>query len=428
MGRQTDTHIDSAVAVGTRLREARVRAGLTQQQLSFPGCTTGYVSRLERGERVASLQVLRELASRLDVDECWLATGDAVDKPDETADAELWLRLGELDRAVELFTRLSQDPDVKRRLRGLVGLGQAAASQDDANAAIVWLEQARALDPSNDDPGLIETLGRCHARIGEGEVAIGLFRQALERARERDDLVERQRFGVLLANALLDTGQFDEAAALLGEVIAEAAPSDPFALARIYWSQARLHTLEGETAPAARYGRRALALLEATEHRVYSARAYQMLAHVETDAGNPDAALGALRRGRELFDHQETPHDLATYALEEARALVALGRGEEAVQLAQESAGQYQAGHPVDVGRAYAELARSFAQHDDTARAGELYELAIEQLEGHPNRYLAEAHADYAALLEAEGRTLDALQHYKQAATNAASARTALHR
>lgn len=68
-------HYDDPVAVGKRLYEAREVAGLSQRELSFPGCSAAYISRIERGERVPSLQVMRELARRTGVSEQALAFG-----------------------------------------------------------------------------------------------------------------------------------------------------------------------------------------------------------------------------------------------------------------------------------------------------------------------------------------------------------------
>jgi transcriptional regulator with XRE-family HTH domain len=67
--------VDDPVAVGRRLREARIVAGLSQRELAFSGCSAAYVSRIEQGERIPSLQVLRELAERCDTTEAQLAWG-----------------------------------------------------------------------------------------------------------------------------------------------------------------------------------------------------------------------------------------------------------------------------------------------------------------------------------------------------------------
>lgn len=68
-------HYDDPTEVGRRLYEAREGAGLSQRELAFPGCSAAYISRIERGERIPSLQVLRELARRTGVSEALLAYG-----------------------------------------------------------------------------------------------------------------------------------------------------------------------------------------------------------------------------------------------------------------------------------------------------------------------------------------------------------------
>jgi transcriptional regulator with XRE-family HTH domain len=73
--RERIPHVDDPLAVGKRLVEAREAKGLSQRDLAFPGCSAAYISRIERGERVPSLQVLRELAARCGVTEAHLAWG-----------------------------------------------------------------------------------------------------------------------------------------------------------------------------------------------------------------------------------------------------------------------------------------------------------------------------------------------------------------
>jgi transcriptional regulator with XRE-family HTH domain len=68
-------HYDDPVAVGARLHAAREAAGISQRELAFPGCSAAYISRIERGERIPSLQVMRELANRVGIGEAELAYG-----------------------------------------------------------------------------------------------------------------------------------------------------------------------------------------------------------------------------------------------------------------------------------------------------------------------------------------------------------------
>lgn len=58
-------HYDDSVLVGSRIREARTAAGLSQRALAFPGCSAAYISRIEIGERVPSKQVMEVITDRI---------------------------------------------------------------------------------------------------------------------------------------------------------------------------------------------------------------------------------------------------------------------------------------------------------------------------------------------------------------------------
>jgi tetratricopeptide (TPR) repeat protein len=420
--RQAASHIDSPEALGGRLRQAREAARLRQGDLAFEHCSAGYISLIEAGRRIPSLQVIRELALRLGVTEDWLATGRDEHPRDERglarlADADLALRLDDVDGAREIFSSLaaSRQP-VWVRARAEAGLGQLAFREDHARDAIEHLEAAYELDPQFDDPSAADTLGRAYARVGEEELAIALFRARLQEAVERDDVPNRTRFSVLLANALIDVAQFREAGDILGEAISGEQAADPLHLARLYWSQSRLHAMRGETESAARFARRALGILETTEHRLYTARAYQMVAYIELDAGRAGDGLRAIRRGRELLAGIGTEYDATTFDLEEARALALLGYLDHAAALAMRSAAGFRDAHPLDAGRSFAQLAAICGRDGDDDRAIELYELAIELLERQPNRYLADTYAAFGTLLERVDRRDDAYEVFKKAA------------
>jgi tetratricopeptide (TPR) repeat protein len=156
-------------------------------------------------------------------------------------------------------------------------------------------------------------------------------------------------------------------------------------------------------------------LLEATEHTYYHARAHLLIAFAELDAGRPQEALDLLRRGRALLGEQASPHDLAKVDIEEARALAQLGQLEEAASLAMSAAAAFGQGHPHDIGRSFGELAATFEELGERARARELYELAVEMLEGvGPSRFLAEVYVRYGDLLEADGCEAEALAVYRK--------------
>src|SRR4051794_23460885 len=127
MPRSLTTHIDSPREVGLRLKASRERASLSQRQLSFPGCTAAYISRLEAGARVPSLQMINQLALRLEVSGQWLATGVETSggEPSELLDAEVALRLGEVEEAEQIY-RAHLQPGDAARPAALGGLGQIA--------------------------------------------------------------------------------------------------------------------------------------------------------------------------------------------------------------------------------------------------------------------------------------------------------------
>lgn len=64
-------------AVGQRLVRLRAEQGLSQRDIAGPGCSSAYISRIERGERTASAKALVLLARKLGVTALYLVTGDA---------------------------------------------------------------------------------------------------------------------------------------------------------------------------------------------------------------------------------------------------------------------------------------------------------------------------------------------------------------
>ena len=422
MPRQKSTHVDSPAAVGRRLKRAREKAGLSQRQLAFPGCSPAYISRIESGDRIPSLQLLRELGRRLGVSEDYLAVGsDSARGRDEgLVEAEVLLRLDEREPAERIYRdALAKAVAPRERAEALAGLGQLAFRAGRPREAVDHIEQALAFygGAEADRPGLVDTLGRAYAMVGELESAIGLFERCLEQVEARDDRIEVLRFSVLLAYALIDSGRFGRAEELLGRALAIGKEfSDPVIRARLYWSQSKLHGERNELELAARYARKALELIELTENTHYFARAHQLLAHIELDRGRVEEALEVLQEGWPLMAETGNQLERAQFRLEEARALAKLGRREEAAALAMQISGLISDSHPEDAARSYSVLAGVFEELGEQSRAQELYELAAELLQPHnPSRYLIDVYARLAELAEADGRKEDAFDYMKKA-------------
>jgi transcriptional regulator with XRE-family HTH domain len=147
------SHVDDPAAVGRRLKEARIAAGLSQRQLSFPGCSAAYISRLEAGDRVPSLQLLRKLAEKLNSDEEYLATGvERIEQlPPEEVEAAVAHRLngggGAQTQDKDRPAGGLQDPTERARVlwehsRALVAAGDNAAAAHYARDALALLDYA----------------------------------------------------------------------------------------------------------------------------------------------------------------------------------------------------------------------------------------------------------------------------------------------
>src|SRR3954462_7387017 len=125
-----------AETIGARLRRLRRERGLSQRDLSAPGVSYAYISRIEAGARRPSVKAIRMLARKLQVSPEYLARGSDMRASDErelaVAEAELQIRLGEDTRSAEPVleqaledARVSGENALANRAR--IALGLAAA-------------------------------------------------------------------------------------------------------------------------------------------------------------------------------------------------------------------------------------------------------------------------------------------------------------
>src|SRR5919206_4136580 len=161
--------------IGQRLRRLRLERRLSQRDLSSPGVSYAYISRIEAGARRPSVKALRQLARKLQVSPEYLETGSDLRDVDERelrlADAELALRLGQLSEETEqtlreLLEEATSAGDTKSGVRAKVALGLAAAGAGRNRDAIEHLEAStQSLSPTR-RPDVYEALGRCYAALG----------------------------------------------------------------------------------------------------------------------------------------------------------------------------------------------------------------------------------------------------------------------
>ena len=420
MPRRPSNHVDDPIAVGQRLRQAREAAGLTQRDLSFEGCTAAYVSRIEAGARVPSLQILHEFARRLGVRPEYLATGslDGEGLSSELLEAEVALRLGDENRAAELYEAARKDAASPTALaQAHLGLGRLALQRGEISEGTALLE--RALDSGELGPGdasaAANALGRSYVSQNRYDEAFAIFERFLDEARSRGDQFEEVRFALLLANTYIDHGDYGRAHETLGQVLDLARrTADPMFRASLYWSQSRVHLAQGEPDRAAEYAQLAIATLKASEQTLAAAGALLLLAFIENDRGNATAALELVEEGEPIVVAAGETTEAAMFAVERARALSALGESEEAAELLLGIVPRLNAAAPTDAARAYSAVADIYRKQGDTARALELYELAVEQAPV-PDRHVVAALTAMAEIHEEQGNGDLALELLKRA-------------
>ena len=417
MPRHKVQHIDDPTLVGERLREARLAKGLSQRELSFPGCTPAYISRIEAGQRAPSVQLLRELGQRLAVSAEFLATGEHEAPLAPLDQAELMLRLGETEQAEQIFRDAAQSSSSLTRARGETGMGTISFAAGRLEEAVELLESARAAAGKQwiSLPGLAETLVRSLALTGRLEEAIAAA-EAMLRETPAEDQIAHERAQVLLANALIDNGSFERATEVLARALSrEDSPGDPVRLAQLLWSQSRLHSVRGEHELAASYARRALGVVELTEHVAYSARARQLVAYIENERGQPERALEILDDGWADVVRSQDAYVSVIFRIERAKALAQLERADEARELAIEVLSETEGLGVIDSARTFATLAGVLAQTGEEEHALRAFESAADRLEQVGSPLVGTVYMQWSEVLDRLGRRDEAYRILRRA-------------
>ncbi len=401
------------------MRDARVAAGVSQRQLAGDSCTTAYISRIEAGARVPSYQLLLRFAERLGTTAEFLATGQ-LDQgvSSEFLEAEMALRLGDYEKASELYEgALERGATATAVAQAQLGLGRLELKRGEMSAGIDLLERALGSNalPPGDASAAADALGRGYAAEGRFDEAIALFSRVLAQAREAGDQLDEVLFAVLLANTYTDQGQLAHAQSTLAEIIDLARQTvDPLLRASLYWSQSRVYSSQRQPDRAAEYAALTVATLKASDQTLGAARALALQALIENDRGNPELALELVDEGEPVVAAVGEPTDRALFTIERARALAALGRPEEAVDLLLAIAPQLRETSPANACRAFAAAADILRSEGENDRALELYELAVETAPA-LNRHVADALRAMAEIHEARGEAQKALELLKQA-------------
>jgi transcriptional regulator with XRE-family HTH domain len=429
--------------IGARLKRLRVARGFSQRDLSSPGVSYAYISRIEAGARTPSVKALRKLAQKLGVSVEYLETGRDIREIDDRelklADAELQLRL-EADTAPaeqkleEVLAEASAAGDRVSASRAAIGLGLAAAHRGNHLDAVERLEAALEYErvAPHLRPDVYTGLAQSYAALGAADRAARLLEQCLAEVTEStpEDVTLMVRYATFLSYALTDEGEYDRASEVVHDALGRAGDSsDGYTRVRLYWSLARMAAIEGRSAEALTQIRKAIALLEATDDTLTLARGYLLSAGIDSQEGRAEATRKQLEIAARLLGPAPEPADLGMLRIGQSRLATLEGDGARAVESARDALailGDFNGG---ELGQACWALARGLALEGEADAAIETYRRAVDLLTVHGRRHNAGmASLDWASLLHEQGRGDEAEPILRRAYDLGVDAETAAQR
>jgi transcriptional regulator with XRE-family HTH domain len=373
--RATEKDRELARRIGQRIREARHRAGLTQQQLAGERYTKAYVSALETGIARPSMVALRYLCDRLGlpashfIDEdhpAWtrlevdmrLAAGDwqaaadgyrslLEDATDDGVRADLLRGLAEatarLDlgkdaiaassEAARLYAAAGREADVALARYWLAyGLYQSDNEVDARSVLTALLEQVRGglhVEPDF-EMRLLTSLAAVESRAGQATRALTYLEEARGLAADLDDR-RRAAFLFNLAINYRQVGDFEAAirAGMQGMALYRAAGAI-FESARIENDLALAYLATGQVDRARELASDARRQIEDTGDERWMAAVVDTEAQVALASGDVNEALRLATSAREYATRSGNEFNGLMAMLTEARALRAGGRADEA--------------------------------------------------------------------------------------------------
>lgn len=438
-------NIDSQL-LGRRVREARVRAGLTQTEVGGETISTAYISRIESGQRRPSPNLIAFLAERLDVPVEELL---AVEEGEIVVDAELVARLTlELDYA-ELELKTGQHEPALRRADAVLAeedlpallwakatLVRALALEvrggpGDVSDAILALEDLVASRP--DGLVLIQVfIALCRIYLAEGDLG-----RACDVGNRAADLVDEAllngttegiQLSVTVACAHFDRGDLHHAQRMCERAIRHAEEiNSPVARASAYWNSSVFYQVRGDVDSALPLAQKAVTLLEQAEDARHLVRLRAQLALLQLDLDPPEieGALLNLQRTRQDMPFADLSSvDRARVDLIEAQARLLTGDAEEAGLIAEDCYRHgVEGGTPTLAAEARILQGRAAAHRDNTEAASEYYLDAVRALSGIGNdRDAAQIWFELGELLHEQGHLAEAVDAFMRA-----GASTGLH-
>ena len=188
--------------LGTRLRQLRVAAGLTQSDLAGDRFSKEYVSQIERGKTRPTPQTLAWIAERLGVDSSYLQTGQtwveaAVMRAEAAVEGQ---HFGE---ALEALDGVTHSPEARElEFRALLAESWARLSHGELRPALDLLTRARELSEQDgfsdvERADVLYRMGVCRYKLTSINTSHTLLTEALELADRSELPCDRLRSHIL---------------------------------------------------------------------------------------------------------------------------------------------------------------------------------------------------------------------------------------
>ena len=386
------TRGELAHSIGARIRQARLAAGLTQQQLAGDRYTKAYVSALENGHSRPSMAALSFIAERLN-----LPTSRFLEDRVEQwtrLQADLELAAGHWQQAVDAYQMLLEQPSGDgSRAELLLGLAEGYAGLDRGKEAVGAASEAARLFSSL-GRGAEEALAVYWLSCGQYEQGNTVEARAL-----LDSILVRLRAGLrvepdfqarvlmaLSSNASLD-GDHAVALAYLEEIRGLSEGLDDRRRGVYLFDLAFSYRHTGDFEAAIRAGTSGLALLRAAQAEFEAASLQRDLALSYLALGNSEKAHEAADAARRFFERRGDRLWLSYVADTEAQIRLATGDTSAAAELASRALALAEdVGSDVAALGAVLTLARARRAQGQDGEALALYERAADLVrrEGRP--------------------------------------------
>lgn len=339
IARPTAEDAELAKRIGSRIREARLRAGLTQQQLAGERYTKAYISALETGIARPSMVALSYLSERLH-----LAPSHFLDTQNPAwgrLQTDLQLASGEWQAAADGYADLVEHaPDDQTRAEILRGRAEALARMDRGKEAVGAASEAVRLflDLGREaDAALSRYWLSFGLYLSDNEAdARSLLRALLEQVRGGLKVEPDFEMRLLVALASVDSrdGQHERSLAYLEEARGLSEDLDDRRRATFLVGLAISYRELGDVEAAIRVGTQALGLFRSAGAVLESATIENDLALAYLAAGNVSRA-GELASGARARAEGSGDQRLLAAILEtEAQVALANGARDDALELA----------------------------------------------------------------------------------------------